>query len=89
MAPRKTGVSRKVRIAGPYKRPESEAPPGDSISTEDPPLPSASTLPKPTQVLSLAQVAAVRETAHTKYFAQLQSICLFLLFLLYTDSSCG
>jgi hypothetical protein len=74
MAPRKSGVSRKVRIAGPYARRESEAPPGDSPSTEDPPLPSTSNLPPPTQVLSLAQVAAVRETAHTKYFAQLQSI---------------
>ena len=87
MAPRKAGVSRKVRIAGPYVRPEAEAPRGDSPSTEDPPAPSTSNLPPPTQVLSLAQVAAARDTAQIKYTAQLQSIYSVLLVLLYID--CG
>ena len=81
MAPRKSGVSRKVRIAGPYMRPEVEAPPDDSPSTEDPPGRSTSN-PLPTQLLSLAQVATVRETARTKNEAQLRSIYSFLLVLL-------
>jgi hypothetical protein len=70
MAPRKAGVSRKVRIAGPYTRPEAEAPCSDSPSTEHP---SASNPPPSNQLLSLAHQAAARESAQIKYSAQLQS----------------
>jgi len=76
MPPRKGGVSRKVRIAGPYTRPEGSR--GDSPSTEEPLAPSTSNLPPPTQLLSLAQVASARETAQTKYLAQLQSMYTFI-----------
>jgi hypothetical protein len=90
MAPRKTGVSRKVRIAGPYTKPETEESnrhgrSDDSPSTEESPIPSTSNPPPSTQLLSLAQVAAARETAQIKYIAQLQSIHSFLLVLLYID----
>jgi hypothetical protein len=61
MPPRKPGVSRKVRIAGPYQQREAEALCGNTPPTEDPPVPSTSNPPPPTHVLSLAQVAAARE----------------------------
>ena len=70
MAPRKSGVSRKVRIAGPYARPQEETPSGPNAST--------SSVASPAHVLSLAQVAAARETAHSKYTTQLQSPYFFL-----------
>ena len=67
MAPKKKGgVSRKVRIAGPYSRPQVE-PVSDAEDSAIPPTPPANRL------LSLAQVAAAREAANAKYIAQLQS----------------
>jgi hypothetical protein len=59
MPPKKRGaLSRKVRIAGPYLRPEAESTATSSTN----------------HLLTLAQVAAARETAHAKYNAQLQSM---------------
>jgi len=76
MPPRKGGVSRKVRIAGPYTWPEGSR--GDSPSTKEPLAPSTSNLPLPTQLLSLTQVASARETVQTKYLTQLQSMYTFI-----------
>ena len=67
----KGGVSRRVRIAGPYTRPEAEPAPNASTDVEESAVPS-STL-STNNVLSLLQVAAARETAHAKYISQLQS----------------
>jgi hypothetical protein len=73
MGPKKKGgVSRRVRIAGPYTRPETEPAPNASTDVEESAVPSSST-PSTNNVLSLLQVAAARETAHAKYIAQLQS----------------
>jgi hypothetical protein len=68
MPPKKKGISRKVRIAGPYLRPEAE--PTHNAGDSAVPTPTSST----NHLLSLAQVAAARETAHAKYKAQLQSM---------------
>jgi hypothetical protein len=68
---KKSGVSRKVRINGPYTRPDAEAVPN---ATEDSAMPTPT--PSTNHVLSLAQMAAAREIAHAKYVAQLQSMCL-------------
>ena len=65
---KKGGISRKVRIAGPYLRPEAE--PTHNAGDSAVPTPTSST----NHLLSLAQMAAARETAHTKYKAQLQSM---------------
>jgi len=70
MAPRKSGVSHKVCITGPYARPQEE--------TASAPDASTSSVALPAHVLSLAQVAAARETAHSKYITQLQSLYFFL-----------
>ena len=70
----KGGVSRRVRITGPYTRPEAEPAPNASTDVEESAVPSSSTpstnhLPSPTpstnHVLSLSQVAAAWETTHS------------------------
>ena len=68
---KKGGVSRRVRITGPYTRPEAE--PGPNATEDEAVLTPASST---NHVLSLAQVAAAQEIAHAKYVAQLQSTCL-------------
>jgi hypothetical protein len=67
---KKGGVSRKVRIAGPYSCPEAVS------DVEDSAVPP--TLPT-NHLLSLTQVAAAREAANAKYIAQLRSAYLILL----------
>jgi hypothetical protein len=78
MAPKKKGgVSRKVRITGPYSRPEESEP----TYNEDSAVPTSTPTTNSNHLLSLSQMAAARETAHAKYVAQLQSMCPFLLVL--------
>jgi hypothetical protein len=75
MAPKKkAGVSRKVRIAGPYLRPE----PPEPTYAEDSAVPTSTPTTSSNHLLSLSQVAAARETADAKYIAQLQGTCSFL-----------
>ena len=69
---KKGGVSRKVRISGPYSRPEAE-PVSDAEDSAVPPTPPANHL------LSLTQVTAAREAANAKYIAQLRSMFFLLI----------
>ena len=79
MAPKKKGgVSRKVRITGPYSRPE-EPEPGPTDSA----VPTSTPTTSLNHLLSISQVAAARETAHVKCMTQLQSKCLSLLVPVY------
>jgi hypothetical protein len=79
MAPKKkAGVSRKVRITGPYTRPEEPEPEPTNSA-----VPTSTPTTSLNHLLSISQVAAARETAHAKYMAQLQSMCLSLLFPVY------
>ena len=78
MAPKKkSGVSRKVRITGPYSRLEES----EATYNDDSAVPTSIPTISSNHVLSLPQMAAARETAHAKYVAQLQSMCPFLLVL--------
>jgi hypothetical protein len=79
MPPKKKGISRKVRIAGPYLRPEAEPDAEDSAVPPTPPT---------NHLLSLTQVAAAREVANAKYVTQLRSMYLILLPPCSIDSSC-
>ena len=70
---KKGGVSRKVRITGPYSRPEPEAKPiSDAEDSAVPPTPAVT--PPTNHLLSLTQVAAAREMANAKYVTQLRSM---------------
>jgi hypothetical protein len=62
MAPKKkAGVSRKVRITGPYTRPEEPEPEPTNSA-----VPTSTPTTSLNHLLSISQVAAARETAHAK-----------------------